>query len=75
MASDNVAAFPSPDGMTTPDQALIEARERGLSTVLILGYTLEGTLYIRSSGDLTRKEGLWIIENARMQVLFGDDDE
>lgn len=75
MASDNIAAFPSPDAMTTPDQALIEARERGLTTVLILGYTPEGTLYIRSSGDITRKEGLWIIENARMQVLFGDDDE
>lgn len=75
MASDNIAAFPSPDDMTTPDLALIEARERGLSSVLILGYTPEGALYIRSSGDVTRREALWIIENAKTQVLFGEDDE
>lgn len=75
MESDNIAAFPSPDAMTTPDLALIEARERGLSSVLILGYTPEGALYIRSSGDVTRREALWMIETARMQVLFGDDDE
>ena len=75
MASDNIAAFPSPDDMTTPDLALIEARERGLSSVLILGYTPEGALYIRSSGDVTRQEALWMIETAKMQVLFGDDDE
>ena len=74
MASDNLAAFPSPDDMTTPDLALIEARERGLTSVFILGYTPEGTLYVRSSGDMTRREALWMVENAKAQILFGEDE-
>jgi hypothetical protein len=39
-----------------------------------LGYTPEGTLYVRSSGDMTRREALWMIENAKAQILFGEDE-
>lgn len=67
--TDNVTTFPSPVEMTTPDMALRDALERGLDSVLIVGETPEGTLFIRSSGDVTRRDALWMIEHAKMQAL------
>lgn len=70
-ANDNVVRLlPDPD--TTAD-VLTEAMARGLTSALILGYTPEGMLYIRSSSDVTRKEALWLIENARANVLGLDE--
>lgn len=67
--SDNVTTFPSPVELTTPDMALREAIERGLASALIVGETPEGTLYIRSSGDVTRRDALWMLEHAKAQAL------
>lgn len=77
MASDNVirlVGMPEHDGPTA-DDVMQGGIERGLTSVFVLGHTPEGTLWIRSSGDVTRQEALWMIETAKMQVLFGDDDE
>lgn len=75
--TDNVTAFPSPVEMTTPEQALREAIERGLDSVLIIGDTPEGTMFIRSSGDVTRRDALWMLEHAKINALglLEDDDE
>ena len=73
--ADNIKAFPSPLDMTTPEQALREAIERGLDDVLILGTTPEGLLFMRSSGDVTRQDALWMIEVAKMRVMTEDDGE
>lgn len=75
--TDNVTAFPSPIEMTTPEQALREAIERGLDSVLIIGDTPEGTMFIRSSGDVTRRDALWMLEHAKINALglLEDDDE
>lgn len=75
--TDNVTAFPSPVEMTTPEQALREAIERGLDSVLIIGDTPEGTMFIRSSGDVTRRDALWLLEHAKINALglLEDDDE
>jgi hypothetical protein len=74
MPNDNVLPFPSPDDMTTPDQALIEARDRGLTSVFILGYTPENFLYIRGSGDMTHGDLLWMLETAKIKILLGDEE-
>lgn len=76
-ATDNVTAFPSPVEMTTPDMALREAIERGLNSVLVIGETPDGKFYVRSSGDVTRKDALWFLEHARINALglYGDDDD
>lgn len=75
--TDNVTAFPSPVEMTTPEQALLEAIERGLDSVLIIGDTPEGTMFIRSSGDVTRRDALWMLEHAKINALglLEDNDE
>ena len=74
-----VVTFPAPLVMTTPDLALREALERGLTSVLILGYTPENTLYVRSSGDVTRKDALWLLEHGRMNALaigpYAEDED
>ena len=75
--TDNVTAFPSPVEMTTPEQALREAIERGLDSVLIIGDTPEGTMFIRSSGDVTRRDALWMLEHDKINalgLLEGDDE-
>ena len=74
MPSDNIAKFPAQQEMTTPEMALADATARGLTDVLILGYTPEGALFIRSSGDVTRKEALWLLECARTHVMTGEDE-
>lgn len=75
--TDNVTAFPSPVEMTTPEQALREAIERGLDKVCIIGETPEGRFYLRSSGSVSRMEALWLLEHAKINALglLEDDDE
>ena len=71
-ANDNVVRLLSEP--TTADDALTEALARELTSALILGYTPEGMLYIRSSSDVTRKDALWLIEVARANILGFDDE-
>lgn len=66
---DNVITFPSPQELTTPEMALRETLERGLASVLILGETEEGTLFVRSSGDVSRRDALWLLEMARIHAI------
>ena len=75
--TDNVTAFPSPVEMTTPEQVLREAIDRGLEMVCIVGETPEGKFYIRSSGKVTRMEALWMLEHAKINAmgLLEDDEE
>ena len=76
MASDNVIHLVGdPEKGPSADDVMLDGIERGLKTVFVVGYTPEGTMWIRSSGDVTRQEALWMIETAKMQALFGDDDE
>lgn len=67
--TDNVTTFPSPQELTTPEMALRETLERGLASVLILGETEEGTLFVRSSGDVSRRDALWLLEMARIHAI------
>ena len=76
MASDNVIHLVGdPEKGPSAGDVMLDGIERGLTTVFVVGYTPEGTMWVRSSGDVTRQEALWMIETAKMQVLFGDDDE
>jgi len=67
---DNVTQFPYPQELTTVEAALREASESELTDVLIIGFTGEDhKIYIRSSGDVTNSDALFLIEHARMAVL------
>lgn len=59
----------------TVDTVLETAGERGLSTVMVLGYTPDGKLYVSSSGDVSRRDALWMIEMAKVIAILGEDDE
>lgn len=65
----NVTKFPYPQEMTTVDEALRDAAEAELTDVLVLGYSPDGQLYIRSSGDVAHKDALFMLEHGRMAVL------
>jgi hypothetical protein len=67
---DNVTQFPYPQELTTVETALRDANESDLTDVLIIGFTGEDhKIYIRSSGDVTNADALFLIEHARMAVL------
>lgn len=75
MASDNIVRLVGGTGDATDAtdtsvaDALKDAAERGLLSLLILGYAPEGTLFIRSSSDISRKDALWLIESARPAIM------
>lgn len=58
----------------TVDTVLETAGERGLSTVMVLGYTPDGKLYVSSSGDVSRRDALWMIEMAKVVAILGEDE-
>lgn len=57
-----------------PVAVLEEAKGRDLETVLILGYNSEGYMVIRSNASLTRRDALWLMELAKLD-LFGVENE
>lgn len=68
--SDKVVEFPYPQELTTVEAALRDASGSDLTDVIILGFTGEDhKIYIRSSGDVTNADALFMIEHARMNVL------
>jgi len=73
MVSDNVAVFPGPHDMKTPNMALLEAMERGLEAVLIIGGTPEGDLFFLSSGNVNNKDALWMVEHAKLHAMSVND--
>lgn len=67
---------PKPDpAAPLPAEVLAEATARGLTDVLVLGYTPEGRLYTIGSGGVLRADALWMVESARMFILTGGDDD
>lgn len=58
----------------TPDKVLMAAIERGLTSVVVVGNTPQGTMYVSSSGDVTRKDALWLLENAKMSTLGFEEE-
>lgn len=54
---------------------LLAASGKDLSSVLVLGESADGKLYVASSGDVTRKDALWLIETAKFCAILGDEDE
>lgn len=68
--SDKVVEFPYPQELTTVEAALREANDSDLTDVVILGFMGEDQkIHIRSSGDVTNADALFMIEHARMAVL------
>jgi hypothetical protein len=68
--SDKVVEFPYPQELTTVEAALREANDSDLTDVVVLGFTGEDhKIYIRSSGNVTNADALFLIEHARMSVL------
>lgn len=55
--------------VTTPNEALAEAISRGLDSVAVVGTTEEGSLYLRTSGEMDRGELLFLLEQAKLIVL------
>jgi hypothetical protein len=67
---DNVTQFPYLQELTTVEAALRDASVSDLTDVVILGFTGEDCrIYIRSSGNVTNADALFLIEHARMSVL------
>lgn len=67
---------PKPDpSAPLPAEVLAEATARGLTDVLVIGYTPEGRLYTVGSGGVLRTDALWMVESARMFIMTGGDDD
>lgn len=54
---------------------LLAASGKDLESVLVLGETADGHLYVASSGSVSRKDALWLIEMSKIYAILGDDDE
>lgn len=65
--SDNVLRLVK--SVDTVSDVVAEAAESGLTSVLVLGYTEDGRLFVRSSSNVTRKDALWMVENVRQDIL------
>jgi hypothetical protein len=76
MNNEKVIALPASTNYT-PEQALLSAlefcRDDNLTDVLVIGYDADGGLVVRSS-KMTRAEGLFMAEKARMWAITGDTE-
>lgn len=58
---------------TTAEKTLMEAldmyKANDLPDVVVVGYDSDGHLVIMSSGALTNKDVLWMMETAKLRVL------
>ena len=75
MANDgdgNVINLFEPD--VSVGEVLAAASAKGLDSVLVLGETADGNLYVASSGAVSRKDALWLIETAKFYAILGDDE-
>ena len=64
----NVIGFPVSNTLT-PAQAIASAGQMDLEQVLVLGYDRGGFFTLRSS-RMNHAEALWLLEQARHNVLF-----
>ena len=65
----NLATLPLSQNYTV-DQALAAAKNKNLTDVMIVGYDSDGHL-INISSRMTRRDALWMIENAKDNCLYG----
>ena len=76
MNNEKVIALPA-SANYTPEQALLSAlkfcRDDNLTDVLVIGYDADRGLVVRSS-KMTRAEGLFMAEKARMWAITGDTE-
>lgn len=63
----NVCNFPASETLTV-EQALASAVQEGLDEVLIIGYTANGELFVRSS-RMSRGDALWLVKKAEQHTL------
>ena len=56
-------------------EVLTAAADKGLESVLVLGETADGNMYVTASSGVSRKDALWLIEMAKVFAILGDDDE
>ena len=68
----NVVNLFEPD--VSVGDVLLAAAAKGLESVLVLGETADGNLYVASSGDVSRKDALWLIEMSKIHAILGDDE-
>jgi hypothetical protein len=45
-----------------------------LESVLVLGETADGKMYVAASSGVSRKDALWLIEMAKIYAIFGEDE-
>ena len=62
-----VARLP-PSANWTADQALHDALSQGLDQVVVIGDRGNG-LFVRSGGNASRKDALWLVEVAKRHIL------
>lgn len=55
-----------------PDVILDEAKGQGFATLAVLGELPDGTFWV--SGSANAGETLVLMERARRQIVFGDDE-
>ena len=67
MTAQVIDAFGAHSRMTV-GQALDSAQSAGLTECIVIGYGESGDLVVRSSG-MTRRDALWILEQARLHTL------
>ena len=54
-----------------PEQALKAALQKDFNEVLICGFDKDGN-FVSLNSKMSRRDALWIIENAREFALFGE---
>jgi hypothetical protein len=61
-----------------PDISVSEVLARtsgnGLESVLVLGETADGKMYVAASSGVSRKDALWLIEMAKIYAILGEDE-
>jgi hypothetical protein len=68
----NVVNLFEPD--VSVGEVLTAVAGKGLESVLVLGEMADGNMYVASSGGVSRKDALWLIEMAKVFVILGDDE-
>ncbi len=53
-----------------PEQALASAQQIELTDVLVIGYDIDGDLFVRSS-NMTCAEALFLLEKAKIWAMSG----
>jgi hypothetical protein len=55
-------------------EVLTAAVDMNLESVLVLGETADGNMYVTASSGMSRKNALWLIEMAKVFAILGGDE-